>query len=1003
MAVSNFTVDKLYDRVPIGKATSNTALYVVDKQNRLAPVGVAGELCIAGRQVGKGYLNRPDLTADKFVPNPFNFNNDSDYAVMYRTGDIVRFLPDGNIDFVGRSDFQIKIRGFRVELTEIEGRIRAFSAITDAAVVAADAPGGGKCAVAYIVGDSVIDIDRLNGFIEEELPSYMVPAATMQVAQIPLNPNGKVDRRKLPAPIFTDSSASSAENTVRPLNDLEMQLSQIAAEILGHEQFGVTTNLLRAGLTSLSCIKLAAGIDEKFGFFVPVREIMKNPTLLGIENAVINMLLSHERTVGHDVPVVPQEKYPLTQSQMGVYYECVKNPDSVIYNIPVCVTINKDMEISALEKALSEIINAHPALRARLFMKGDEVWQSYTDETSHETESITVNEADMSEIKADFVRPFHLFDKPLFRVKICSTNEKLYLLLDFHHIVFDGASLNIFLTELAALLENPNHSLDKETFTYFDSALTEAEQKDSTEYTAAKNFFDKLIGKSDGASVIPFDNDSKENGISKTVCVRINKDSVTLKNTEVTAASLFLGAAGFVTSRFAGTKSVGIAAVSSGRNAPRFKNTMGMFVKTLPLVFDADSSKTAEAYLSAVQETMYEAIANDIYPYTQIVSDYDFRPQILFTYQGGLVALPEIFTLEELALDALKFPVALVVEETEMSYSINISYDSAKYDKQTMETYAECIAHIAVSFAAGGDNMLSSFSVANKKQTELVNSFSAPPEPLSIDTIHGLFEKRVAQNPDSTAVVAVDVSLSYCELNERANRVANTLIKLGVKPGDKVAFMLPRNSHVFTSLYGILKAGGVYIPVDPTNPPERIAYIIADADARFIITDGTNDLGNELDINELLTCDNTANPNLKTTPDSAAYIIYTSGTTGNPKGAMLTHSNAVNYTTPSQRNLFACEIVKIQATFLSLVTISFDAFMIGVFLPLSHGLKTVLATEEEVRNPVLLAKLCEKSGVDAFCTTPSVIAQYLESSEMRKVFTNVRVIESGGEKFPAWL
>ncbi|MDR2856015.1 MAG: amino acid adenylation domain-containing protein, partial [Methanomicrobiales archaeon] len=353
-----FPIDNLYDRVPIGRALNNTSLYVVDKQNRLAPVGVPGELCIAGRQVAKGYLGRPELTAEKFVPNPFT--DDPEYSIMYRTGDVVRFLPDGNLDFVGRSDFQVKIRGFRVELTEIEERIRAFHAVKDATVVAADAPGGGKCAVAYIVGKSLVDVEELSCFIEEELPPYMVPAATMQIDAIPLNPNGKVDRAKLPKPVFSVKE----EGVAKSFNDLELELFEAVAKIVGHEEFSLTTDLLRAGLTSLSCIKLAAGIDGKFGVSLAVREILKNPTLLGIENAIISHLLSCKTEVKQQRE--KQAEYPLSPNQMGVYIDCLKSPASVRYNIPFMVSLSANTDTEKLRDAICRVINEHPAVKVRI-------------------------------------------------------------------------------------------------------------------------------------------------------------------------------------------------------------------------------------------------------------------------------------------------------------------------------------------------------------------------------------------------------------------------------------------------------------------------------------------------------------------------------------------------------------------------------------------------------------------------------------------------------------
>ena len=844
--ITSFCVDKLYDKVPIGRALDNTSLYIVDKQNHLAPVGVAGELCVAGRQVGKGYLNRPDLTSEKFVLNPFN--SEPDYAVMYRTGDIARFLPDGNIDFMGRNDFQVKIRGFRVELTEIEERILKFPNIKESVVIASDAPGGGKCAVAYIVSDFPIDVETLNNFIEEELPYYMVPATTMQLDAIPLNINGKVDRHKLPAPIF---STKKEENTARPLNDLEAEIFRILTEILEHKDFGFTTNLLRAGLTSLLCIKLVATIDKKIGVSITVGEVMKTPTILGIGNAIINQLLSKKR----NETVIQKEQYeqydkqyPLSQTQMGIYYECIKNPDSLIYNIPVCVTFDIDTDTKKLQNAIMLIVAERPALRTRIFIQENEVQQMYTESLTNKIEITQLAEIDIPKIKSTFVRPFNLFDEALFRANIYKTESQVYLLLDFHHIIFDGYSLDLFMQELSDVYQG--NTPKKETFTLFDAALLEKEKEKNEEYKTAKDFFANMMKNSDGATEIPNDRKATDSegtnskGISETVSITISKSSITqkLEAMGITAANLFLGTVGFVTSRFANTKKVGIAVVSTGRGTALLQNTMGMFVKTLPIVINVDSLMTSASYLLATQEVMYDAMEHELYPYTLIASEFNYHPQILYAYQGTLVAQHSIdgklLKTEEIALHTVKFPISITVEENDEFYNISIEYDSSLFDKITMQNYGECITHIASLFVDKQKNMIGELSIASPQQMKIINDFASPVETPLVQAVHHFFEQCANKTPDALAVTAIDGEFTYRQLNERANRIAHSLIEMGAVKGDKIAFVLSRTSHIYSVIYGILKAGCAFIPVDPAYPQERKEYILSDSGAKFIITDG---------------------------------------------------------------------------------------------------------------------------------------------------------------------
>ena len=369
VASTAFPIDRSYDRLPIGKPLDNMRIYILDRHGRLAPVGVAGELGIAGRSVTRGYLGRPDVTREKFTPNPFT--GEADYGRIYQSGDLARFLPDGNIDFLGRRDFQVKIRGFRVELTEIEGRIRVYPPIRDAAVLPLDAPGGGKCAVAYVVADGPLDTAALNRFIGEKLPPYMVPAATVQVDKIPLNPNGKVDRRKLPAPSFA-AAEEAVETSVPAETDLGRDVAEVIRAVLGHGQFGPATNLLHAGLASLSAIKLCTLIKKRFGAAPGVQQLLENPTPLFIENSIVRQLLERasepQPAAGQagEAPAADSAVYPLSGSQMGVYLDSQKNPEALMYNIPSRVVLPPDVDADRLAEAVRQVLAAHSGLRVRI-------------------------------------------------------------------------------------------------------------------------------------------------------------------------------------------------------------------------------------------------------------------------------------------------------------------------------------------------------------------------------------------------------------------------------------------------------------------------------------------------------------------------------------------------------------------------------------------------------------------------------------------------------------
>ena len=982
-----FRVDKLYDRVPIGRAISNTALYVVDKQNRLAPVGVAGELCIAGRQVAKGYLNRPDITEEKFVKNPFS--SDPDYAVMYRTGDMVRFLPDGNIDFVGRSDFQVKIRGFRVELTEIEERIRAFPAIKDAAVIAADAPGGGKCAVAYVVGESCIDVEELGRFIEEELPSYMVPAATMQIGAIPLNPNGKVDRRKLPAPVFSSGEKEDA----RPLNDLEVQLSDIAAGILGHADFGLTTNLLRAGLTSLSCIKLAALIDESLGVSVAVRDIMKTPTLLGIENAVISLLLTRKTAVKHARE--KQERYPLSQSQMGIYLDCQKDPGSIRYNVPFMVSLPADIDAQKLCDAVCAVIDAHPAVKARV-VDGAQIPVESPASLSFER----MSEPAFHALSKRFVQPFDLAKGPLYRAVVTKTPERVSLLADFHHIAFDGGSLDLFLRELGAVYGGAKPADEK--LSAFDAALEETEREGSEGWLADKAYFDERLKGFEGASEITPDiGQDGSKGALREIVQKADREAVLAfcGSTGVTPAALFLAAAAYAVGRWTQKADVYLSGISSGRGDTRLLNTFGMFVRTLPLAIRRDKGQSCLEFIRSAQQALSDAVAHEGYPYVNIARDYGYSPSIMYTCELGVVSEyhigGEAARFDGLELREPKFKLSIHIEERDGAMVFAVQYNDALYSKALMERFAETLHEALANLIKEPTEPVSRVSLLCEQQRGLIAGFNQTGGNTREGVLHHMFEEAVEKNPGKIALIARDGTYTYAELNAEANKVANGLLKLGLQREDRVALLLRRTGRVLIAMLGALKAGCAYIPLDPDYPEERIAHVLSDSGAKLLLK--------EENIDALRTGQSAQNPNVKVSPDNLAYLIYTSGSTGKPKGVMIEHRGIANYVNPHPQNSHVHALFTHAKCMMSITTVAFDMFLKESMTSLCNGLTLVFAGEDAARDPALLAKLFEETGADAFNATPSVMMEYTEHPALLAAIRKCKVVMCGAEKYPETL
>ena len=503
--------------IPIGKAPKNVRLYIVDPQGHRLPVGAAGELWAAGPQVSRGYLNRPEKTAEVFISNPFT--TEEKYSRVYRTGDIVRFLPSGDIQFVGRRDGQVKIRGFRIELKEVESIIREFPGIKDATVQAFEEEGGGKFIAAYVVSDNPVDIDALNNFIMDEKPPYMVPAVTMQIDAIPLNQNQKVNKRALPKPEKKASAATEAVNV--PMNVLEEELHQLVAEIVNNTEFGVTTVLGYAGLTSISAIKLAVQVNKRYGVTLDSKSLVKTGTIQSIENEILKQMLAGGASAATTPAEKPQEAkscVPLSYAQTGVYFECLKNPASTIYNIPYMLSYPTGTDAQKLADVVKSAIEAHPEMSVHFTTQGDTIMQTLDDSVPVEVPIIEMSEEKLSAYKQEFVRPFNLQKAPLYRSEVIKTPAGIHLLFDVHHLVFDGGSADLFIRQINSALEG--QAIEKENYTYMDFVSDQQQAEQTDTFKASQQFFAEKLQTCEGASEIPADlpKTDEQGWIGEAVC-----------------------------------------------------------------------------------------------------------------------------------------------------------------------------------------------------------------------------------------------------------------------------------------------------------------------------------------------------------------------------------------------------------------------------------------------------------------------------------------------------
>ena len=1014
--VTCYEVNQKQKEIPIGKAIDNLHLYIVDAQGHRLPVGAAGELWVSGPQVSRGYLNRPEETEKAYIDNPFTSLSISNqkveeqkggkYSRCYRTGDIVRYLPDGNIQFVGRRDGQVKIRGFRIELKEVEAVIREFPGIKDATVQAFDEEGGGKFIAAYIVSDSSINIEDLNNFILDQKPPYMVPAVTMQIDSIPLNQNQKVNKRALPKP---EKKTMTVEESNVPMNVLEEELHEIIAGIVNTTDFGITTMLGYAGLTSISAIKLAVQVNKRYGVKLDSKALVKSGTLQSIENEILTQMMAGESQGQEARPEASfrdLQSVPLSYAQTGVYFECISNPTLTVYNIPALLDFPADIEAARLANAVKQVVEAHPELSVHFTTEGDTIVQTLADSIPVVVPVTEMSDKELAAYKTEFVRPFNLQAPPLYRFEVVRTESGVKLLMDVHHLVFDGGSADLFIRQICSVLDNT--AVEKETYTYFDFVSDQQAAEDSDAFRASQAFFAEKLQTCEGASEISADlSQTEQQGfIGEAVCpTDFDKVTAFCRQQEITPAHLFLAAVGYVVSRYTNSREVYLSTISSGRSNLKIADTMGMFVNTLALGLNINDVTVSE-YLKQVGETFDETLRHEDYPFARIANDFGFRPAIFFAYQIGVLSEYVVggqpIGQEALELNVPKFKINIKIEPR----GVVVQYDDSLYSARLGNALAESIVAVAERMMAQPQIKVRQLSIVSKNQEEELSHLrQAATGDAPFKIFHECITHFALTQPEQAALIACDASYTYREMDEATNRIANSLRQRGVQPGDRVALLLPRTSRLILSMFGVQKAGAAYIPCDPDYPVDRVKLILEDSEARFIITTADRIVSipadKAIDVESLLddsvSCCATT---VSIIGDDLAYLIYTSGSTGRPKGVMLRHEGMCNYATAHPANVEAYAVANSAKSILGVTTISFDASLHEIAIALFNGLTLELANEEQSKNPLDMAALIREHHIGYVSATPSQWQTWIYSEEFVEAIRTVPIIRFGGERLP---
>ncbi|HEY3582450.1 MAG TPA: amino acid adenylation domain-containing protein, partial [Pyrinomonadaceae bacterium] len=984
--------------VALGRPIANTQLYLLDEALRPVPIGVRGELYIGGDGVARGYWNRSELTAERFMPDPFSRRGSQR---LYRTGDEGRYLPSGEIEYLGRSDQQVKLRGYRIELGEIEAALREHESVSNAAVAVR-----GERLVAYVVpsGDladleeqisadrglgvtATVSASELRAHLQQRLPDYMVPSYYVTLTALPQTPNGKLDRKALPEP--DQAALVSTAVYEPPRTPTEEVLAAIVAEVLQLPRVGRQDDFFALGGHSLLAMQVVSRIREAFHIELPVRALFETPALAGLSAYLEQAQTTRKPTTqGPPFGVLPRDGVlPLSFAQQRLWFLDQLEPGSPLYNIPAAVRLTGHLNTAALEQTLNEVLKRHESLRTHFYEVNGRATQNIEPEIK-----LTLPVEDLRHLapydrdeelqritRAEAQKPFDLSHAPLLRVRLLRlADEEHVVLLTVHHIVGDEWSMGVLVREMATLYaaysQNQTSPLEDLPIQYVDYA---AWQRELLQGELLANELDYWQRQLHQLPVLDLPTDRPRPPVQTyhgarylfPIAPKLSEAVNSLAQQQrATKFMTLLAAFQTLLHRYSTQDDIVIGTPIAGRNRLETENLIGVFVNTLVLRGDLSGDPDFNELLRRVRSTAFAAYAHDDVPFEKLVEqlqperDLSRTPlfQVGFVLQNDPVQSLEVpgLKLDPLPVDTgtAKFDLLLAIVEEPDGLRGSVEYNTDLFEAATIERMAAHFENLLASIVADPTQRLSQLQLLSSEEKSQLLAQGTQARFEATESLSHLFELQAEKTPASIALTFENEVITYADLNSRANQLAHYLRELGVGPESKVGICMERSSKMIVGLLGILKAGGVYVPLDPGYPSQRLSFMVQDAQINVIIgqrnlRDAITDYaGRWIDLEEqreLISTYPCENLDAQTTADNLAYVIYTSGSTGNPKGVLVTHGNVTRLFAATQHE-FKFDENDVWTFFHSF---AFDFSVWEIWGALLHGGRLVVVPWEVSRTP----------------------------------------------------
>ncbi len=1000
--------NKLYASIPIGSPILNTKAYVLDNKCQLLPVGVSGKLYLSGDGVAKGYLNKAELTKERFVPNPFK-----EGGYMYDTGDIVKWLPDGKLDYLGRADDQVKIRGYRIELGEIEITLNSHPNVKEGVVVAKEHLGS-KQLVAYCVleAEAVFDIQELKRHLSNSLPDYMVPGFIMPIELIPLTPNRKIDRKQL---MSMDLEVTSIHEYVAPRTQLEKQLVTIWEEILGLDRVGVRDNFFELGGNSLLITKLLSRINKQFQVSLELSKIFDTPVL----EYLAKEIGTSSRQVLTSIEVVKDRgQLPLSYAQQRLWF-LAQLGQGDRYHIPCVLRISGLLDVEALENSLNYLINRHETLRTTFHLDDKGMaYQHITDQldismdkVDYSKEEKALLETRIQEYSKSFIaKPFDLSEGPLLRAVIIRLSENEHVFgLCMHHIISDGWSINIMVNELneiySACINKQNVELEPLLVQYGDYTIWQRKLFEGKQFNEGLSHWEQhLEGYVDLELPTDFTRPKTATGQGRQIVLELDEEvrSKLKKFSIASGGTLFtslLTSVYILLHKYSGQDDICIGLPVANRSQNEVEGLIGFFVNTLVNRLQFDGEDTLLKVFNNVQRELIRSQEHQDIPFNKIVEALQPERQTgktpIFQVMVNYVQMDANFNLgkttitpmELLESDTAKFDLSFSFFESSNSpVRLALGYNTDIYSTATAKKLLDGLMRIISILPQEPEIALKTFDIlAGNERKQLLSTFNATDDAYDeTSLIHVLFEEQAKKTPNAIAMVCGERTMSYEELDLQSNRLAHYISEnYAIDEKTLIGARLERDEKLIITLLAILKTGAAYVPLDVNYPEERIAYIEKDSNCELVIDE-------VIYSRYLKQKDKYAITSLKSNCQATdnAYVIYTSGTTGKPKGVTITHKNACALVHWCTKEYDANQFDIVYAA----TSHCFDLSIYEMFYTLSIG-KTIRV----LNNALDIGEHIGKDEKILINTVPSSIRTIMDEG---MDFSNVTLINLAGEPFP---